>query len=243
MESLLAEDPGNAELLQTAASGFTQYAYAFVQQDADELEATDLAAAQAMRGRARRLYLRARDYGLRGLEARHAGFGAALAANPAQAAAQVTPADLPLLYWTAASWSAAIALAKDDPPLLAELPKAEALIDRAAALDEDWDHGTLHTFLITYEMVRSGPGDAAARSRRQFERAVALSSGRLAAPYVNYAEAVPLQRQQAAEFRRLLEQALALNADAYPPARLSNLVAQRRARWLLGRMDELFLNP
>jgi predicted anti-sigma-YlaC factor YlaD len=72
---------------------------------------------------------------------------------------------------------------------------------------------------------------------------VALSAGRLAAPYVNYAEAVPLQRQQAAEFHRLLEQALAVDADAYPPARLANLVAQRRARWLLGRMDELFLNP
>jgi predicted anti-sigma-YlaC factor YlaD len=72
---------------------------------------------------------------------------------------------------------------------------------------------------------------------------VALSSGRHAAPFVNYAEAVPLRRQQAAEFRRLLEQALAINADAYPSARLANLVAQRRARWLLGRMNELFLNP
>jgi predicted anti-sigma-YlaC factor YlaD len=243
MESLLAEDPGNAELLQAAASSFTQYAYAFVQQDADELEATDFAAAQAKRGRARRLYLRARDYGLRGLEACHPGFGATLAANPAQAAAQATQADVPLLYWTAASWSAAIAQAKDDPALIAELPKVEALIDRAVALDENWDHGTLHAFLITYEMVRSGPGDAAARSRREFERAVALSSGRLAAPYVNYAEAVPLRRQQAAEFRRLLEQALAINADAYPSARLANLVEQRRARWLLGHMDELFLNP
>lgn len=243
IEGLLAEDPGNAELLQTAASGFTEYAYAFVQEDADELMATNLADAQALQGRAKRLYLRARDYGLRGLEVRHPGFTAALAADPAQAAAQAAKADVPLLYWTAASWSAAIALAKDEPALIADLPKVEAMIDRAVVLDEAWDEGALHTFLISYETARSGGGDSAERSRREFERAVALSAGRLAAPYVSYAEAVPLQRQQAAEFRRLLQQALAVNPDADPPDRLANLVAQRRARWLLSRMDELFLNP
>lgn len=242
-ESLLAENPTNAELLQTAASGFTEYAYAFVQEDGDELMATDLAAAQALHARARRLYLRARDYGLRGLEVRHPGFGAALAADPAKAAAEADPADVPLLYWTAASWSAAISLAKDDPALIGDLPKAEALIDRAVALDESWDHGALHTFLIAYEMARPGSPDAAARAQREFDRAVAESAGRLAAPYVAYAEAVPVQRQQAAEFRRVLAQALAVNPDADPADRLANLVAQRRARWLLSRIDDLFLNP
>ena len=37
MESLLAETPQHTGLLLSAASGFTQYAYAFVQQDADEM--------------------------------------------------------------------------------------------------------------------------------------------------------------------------------------------------------------
>src|SRR5215469_7517649 len=61
MESLLAESPNHKGLLFAAASGFTQYSYAFVQEDADELEATDFAAAEQMRARARRLYLRARN--------------------------------------------------------------------------------------------------------------------------------------------------------------------------------------
>src|SRR4051812_45695433 len=38
MESLLAESPKHERLLFAASSGFTQYAYAFVQEDADELE-------------------------------------------------------------------------------------------------------------------------------------------------------------------------------------------------------------
>src|SRR5213594_3184552 len=108
MESFLAESPRHPGLLGAAASGFTQYAYAFVQQDADEAEPRDLATAEALRVRARRLYLRARGYGLRGLEVRHPGFGQALLANPKATVRAATKADVPLLYWTSAAWASAI---------------------------------------------------------------------------------------------------------------------------------------
>src|SRR5438552_8400345 len=107
MESLLAESPNHPGLLFAAASGFTQYAYAFVQQEGDEMEEKDLAAAKAMRGRARRLYLRARNYGLRGLEARHRGFEKALRENPKAAVESAGAGDVPLVYWTGGSWAAA----------------------------------------------------------------------------------------------------------------------------------------
>src|SRR6266542_3898505 len=68
MESLLSENPRHQALLSATASGFAQYAYAFVQQDAEELEDKDLAAAEDMKARARRLYVRARNYGLGALE-------------------------------------------------------------------------------------------------------------------------------------------------------------------------------
>lgn len=244
MESLLAESPRHPGLLFATASGFTQYAYAFVQMDADELEDRDLAAAQALRERARRLYLRARDYGLRGLEARHRGFRAALRADPGEAVRRARKADVPLLYWTAAAWGSAIGLAKDRPEHVAEVPQMEALIDRALELDPDWGEGALHTFLITYEMARQGaPGDPAARARRHFERAVALSGGQQVAPFVAFAEAVCAQTQDLQQFDALLARALAVDADAAPEYRLVNLVMQRRARWLLGRREDLFLIP
>src|SRR5256886_689993 len=41
MESLLAESPKHKGLLLATSRGFTQYAYPFVQQDADELEEKD----------------------------------------------------------------------------------------------------------------------------------------------------------------------------------------------------------
>src|SRR5437899_5093461 len=42
MESLLAENPRHSGLLAAAAAGFTQYSYAFVQQEGDEAEPHDL---------------------------------------------------------------------------------------------------------------------------------------------------------------------------------------------------------
>jgi len=242
IESLLAESPRHQGLLLAAASGFTQYGYAFVQQEADETESRDLGEAERLRKRARRLYLRARNYGIRGLEARHRDFFSSLRQNPKGTVEQASLVDVPLLYWTAASWGAAIAISKDDSELIADLPAVEALIDRALQLDEDYDSGAIHGFLITYEPSRpSGKGDPYERSRRHFERALALSSGQLASPLVALAEAVSIGKQDRKEFESLLGRALAIQVDAKPEWRLANLVMQRRARWLLSRTDELFL--
>jgi predicted anti-sigma-YlaC factor YlaD len=243
IESLLAESPRHRGLLLAACSGFTQYSFAFVNQEADEKADTDMSAADVLRARAKRLYLRARNYGLRGLEARHSNFEQALRKNPKTAVQVAVPRDVPFLFWTAAAWGAAISISKDDPALVSDQLIVEALIDRALGLDEDFDHGAIHGFLISYEMARQGaPGDAAERARKHFDRALELSRGKLASPFVSLAESVAVEKQDKAGFQSLLNRALAINPDAAPESRLQNLVAQRRARWLLGRVDELFLD-
>lgn len=244
MESLLAESPRHQGLLLTLGSGFTQFGYAFVQMEAERLEATDLEAAREGQLRARNLYLRGRDHLMQGWEVRHPGFGEALASHPQQAVQQTTEEDVPWLFWTAASWAAAIALSKDDPSLVGDLPKVEAMIDRALVLDEDWNRGSLHQFLITFEMSRAtGTGDPVPRATRHFERALALSGGTLAGPRMAFAEAVCIPQEDRAGFVDQLEKVLALEVNADPSSRVENLVLQRRARWLMGRVDELFLPP
>jgi len=244
MESLLAESPKHKGLLFATSSGFTQYAYAFVQQEADEVEGENLANATALRERAKRLYLRARNYGLRGLETSHASLSAKLRVNPREAVRVARKQDVPLLYWTAASWAAAISLSKDDPAMVGEIPQMEALMDRALELDESYDAGAIHSFLITYEMARQGaPGDPVERSRKHFDRAVELSRDTQASPFVSFAEAVCVQKQDLKQFDALLARALEINPDTHPESRLLNLVMQRRARWLLAKREELFLIP
>ena len=246
MESLLAQSPRHKGLLLATAGGFTQYGYAFVQQAADELEDRDLAAATEMRTRARKLYLRARNYGLRGLEVNHRGFEKALRASPKDAVRAAEVTDVPLLYWTAVSWAAAISVSKDNPELIGDLRIVEALIDRSLELNESFEYGAIHSFLIPYEMSRQGaPGKPEDRARKHFERAVELSGGQLAGPFVSFAESVSVQKQNVAEFKDLLNRVLSINPDAKPEWRLVNLVMQHRARWLLARIDQLFLvtNP
>jgi predicted anti-sigma-YlaC factor YlaD len=242
MESLLAESPRHRGLLLAASSGFTQYAFVYVQVPAEETEDQDLSKADALRIRARHLYLRARNYGLRDLEVAHRGLEHELRENPRAAVRKTGLKDVPLLYWTAVSWGAAISVSKDDPEMVADQPIVEALIDRALELNPDYDSGAIHTFLITYESVRrTASGDFVLRSRKHFERAVELTSGQSAAPYIALATTVSVSTQDSAEFESLLKKALAVNPDARPEWRLTNLVMQRRARWLLAREDELFV--
>ena len=240
-ESLLAENPRHQGLLVAAARGFTQYAYAFLQQEADEVEESDVARARVLERRAARLYRRARDYGLRALAVGRPGVARELHDDPRRAVAQFGLADVPALYWTAASWAALIASCKDRPELLGELPAMEALMDRALELDESYERGAIHTFLVGYEPVRpNGRGDPAARARAHFERAVELTAGTEAAPYVALAESVSVPQQRRAEFEALLKHAISIDPDQHTQSRLANLVVQRRARWLLARTERLF---
>lgn len=240
MESLLAESPKHRGLLLASTSYFTQYGYAFIAQEADELEEKDLAAANEKRDRATKMFRRAWNYGMRGLELDHPGFEKALHDNPKTAVKQLTKKDVPLAYWCAAAGG--LRIRADKPDTVGDQLLVEALIDRALELDESFEKGSIHAFLIKYEMNRQGlKGDAAERSRRHFERAVALSKGVDAGPYVSYAEAVCVPKQDAKQFESLLNKALAIDLDANRDIRLSNTVMQRRAKWLLARKDDLIL--
>jgi predicted anti-sigma-YlaC factor YlaD len=244
MESVLASTPEHRGLLAATSAGFTQYAYAFVQQEADAIALEDTERAWVEWNRARRLYLRARDYGLRGLDVAVPGFSATLRTTPAAAVAQADAAEVDLLYWTAASWAAAVALGKDDPSLVADLPLVSALIDRALAVNADWDRGAIHSFMVTYETARPDIiGDRLASARSHFDRAVKLSQGKAAGPYISWAESVCLPREDRACFEEMLQAAMKIDPNDEPATRLANTIYQRRAAWLLANVDRWMLPP
>ena len=243
IESLLQESPRHEGLLLAAARGYILYSYAYVHYPADVLALDDLERARTLRARARKLYLRAHGYAARALEASYPDVAAGLRQEPRATVARMASGraqrDVPLLYWTAASLGLAISVSKQDAALLARLPEVEALLERALELDGDWQAGALHEFMVTWSAAQPR-GGSTVRIRDHYARALALSGGHRASLFVAYAEAVPLPDQDRVGFRALLEKALAVDLDEDPDHRLMNVIAQRRAKWLLGRMDELF---
>jgi predicted anti-sigma-YlaC factor YlaD len=241
IEGLLAQSPKNKSLLLAAASGFTQYAYGHLQQNADFSEASDLSGATALRARARKIYLRALDYGLRGLETDFPNFRAQLRENPQAAVSKLKKVHVPLVYWSANAWGAAISISKDDAELTADQNLVAALMRRALELDESWERGSIHDFFIAYEGGRSSVGGSLTQAHAHLERAQKLSQGTRVAPLVSYAETVSVSTQNRKEFQSLLEEALAFDADKVLATRMGNLIAQRRAKWLLSRVAEIFV--
>lgn len=242
MESLLTVVPDHEGLLLTLCKGFTQYSYAFVQAEGDLLVNSDYARATQLHARALKLFLRARGYGLRGLEKRCRGISGQLDLDPVKAAARIQKRDLPMLYWTAASWGSAISLGKDQPELLADLPAIRALMERGLALDESYEGGAIHEALILLDALPEAMGGSEARARGHFARAVALSKDTKASPYVTLATTVSVLRQDRGEFVALLNRALEFDPARDPSQRLAAIVLQRKARALLDRADEFFID-
>jgi predicted anti-sigma-YlaC factor YlaD len=247
VESLLVQSPDHRGLLLTACSGFTLYSYAYVDYRAEITEEQDLARAARLRERARKLYLRAGEYGFRGLELSYPGFRQQVFTQPREAVQIVSnkrakQKDVELLYWTAASLGLAISISRNDAALLARLPEVEALLDRALALDETWREGALHAFKVQLGGAQPGGPDYEAISRH-YQRALELSRGKDASLYLAYAETVAVPQQNRGEFDALIEKALAVDVDADPNRRLLNSLAHRRAEWLRSRADELILTP
>ena len=239
IEMLLEESPAHHGLLMTACSGFTQYAYAFLQADADTAPAGS-PTAKEMRARGAAMYDRARGYCVRALASRHPGVASALQAEAKSVLPSMTAADVPALYWTAVAWGGALTLSEHPLTRVGEVSAVRALFARALQLDESWEAGAIHEAMIAVESLPVLLGGSPVRAREHFDRAVALSHGDSAFAYLTLATGVAQPAGNRAEFERLLRAAIAVDPSRRPSLRLSNLIAQKRARFLLSQIDRLF---
>ena len=242
-ESLLEQTPENEDLLLTTGSIFTMYANAFVQTPASMLPESEYEQQQQMLARAKKMYLRGRGYLLRALELRYPGFGEYLEAGDLEQALEPTVSkDVPLLFWTAASWLGAFSTDTFDMELLLNLSKPIAVLNRALELDEAWSEGMIHDTLISiYGSLPQAMGGSQEKARYHFEKAVEYSGGLSPSPYVALASTVSVANQDLEEFQQMLGQAIAIDPADNPDNRLQILLSQEKARWLLDHIEDFFL--
>jgi predicted anti-sigma-YlaC factor YlaD len=240
-ESLLDSAPKNKDLLLATCSNFTQYGVAYLETQAAVLgEAQHHDEVAHLNGRALKLYLRAKGYCMRAMELRFPGVGQKLLTDPGPALAKAEKKDVPLLYWTAASWGSAISLGVDRPEIVIDMPAVRALAERALALDDTWSKGALHEMFISLDSLPEALGGSPEKARQHFDRAVELQKGLYPGPYVALATGVDVPAQNREEFEKLLQAALAIDPEKDPSVRLVTLVQQRRARALLDHIDTMF---
>lgn len=240
MEQIHDGLPKHEPLAVSLTQAVTSYAVAFVAEEADRVEEKDVEAARTIRLRARKLLLRGRKYGLDALDVSVPGIGAALLGNDrelrARLLAKTKKSDVGALYWAGAAWGSAIANSKDDMELVGQLPQVAALMTRALEVDESYGEGSIHEFFITYAASQNDKKAA----KEHFERAVQLSHEKKMSTLVTYAEAICVDAQDKKEFTRLLEKVIAFDVDSDLDHRLVNVLAQRRAKWLMSRVADLF---
>jgi len=241
METILQETPEHEGLLVATATGFVMYGTAWVLRPARVMEATDLRAARVERARAKALFLRARDYAGRALEVRHPGILPELMRDPETIAQRFSDEDISVMYWFAAAQGSALTSDMNDMDLLTDFNVVPVLLRRALELDEEWNRGALHELMMA---MPTAYGISIEDKEWHFARAMELNGGSSISPLVSLAESVCVAQQDRDRFIQLLNEALEFDVDDYPNTRLANVLAQDHARWLLSRVDELFvMNP
>ncbi len=244
LEVLLQTAPDDQDLLLLASQGFGAYTFAFVEEKIAAYR-TDPQRASLHRDRARRLYLRGRDYGLRILKLRHDRFTAALYGDlPSfEEALQVFQAgDVPALFWTAYGWGGSINWSRDHPEMLAELPRVVAMMHRTLELDEGYFHAGPHLFFGVYYASRSPTlGGEPSRAKSHLDRALDLTGGNFLLVRLFIADPYAVQIQDRTLFETQVRMILDAPDDLSPQHRLFNQIAKVRAQLLLEKIDELFL--
>ena len=242
-ETLLQKSPKNENLYIATASGFISYANAFVDTPATMLPDSEFAKKKEMLTRAKKLYLRGRNYALKGIDLRHPGFLKSIDEGDIEKALNdMEKEDVPFLYWTAAGWLAAFSVDSFDFELATSVKTAVAIMKKALDIYESYDDGAIHEFFISYYgALPESMGGSEEKARFHFKRAVELSNGGKAGPYVSLATTISVKKQDVEEFTMLLNKALAVDIEKRPENKLANILAQQKAQWYLENKENKFL--
>jgi len=250
VDGLLRVSPDNEHLLLLGTRGWASYAYGFIEDNMEIAEANgDLEKADHERDRARAMYLKAKDLGLKLLDTMNSDFSDALGRDPDRLKRFVTEefsdkSDVPALFWTAYAWGSAINISRDDPELIADLPFPRVLMERAIALDEGYFHAAGQVFMgVINSSLGQAIGGNPEQGRKHFERALQLTQRKATIVQLNYAQTYAVQVQNRKLFDSLLKEIVDAPIPGGTPLALPNTIARRRALRLLAQADNLILPP
>ncbi len=227
IDSMIAGDHKNADLLLSGARLYTAYTSVFVDDE----------------DRAKRLSDTSFEYAKAALCEEIDQVCAVLGAKQDEFVSQLDTTskdDVPVLYGFASSWAGWIQQNASDWNALADLPKLTALFEHSVKLDETYDHGGGHLYLaVLATQMPPSLGGKPEKGRQHFERARALSDGHNLMVDVSMAQYYARIIFDRKLHDKLLRRVLADTGD-YPGFTLINAYAHQQATKLLVESDEYF---
>jgi hypothetical protein len=234
-ETMLSKDSTNPKLYLTTGMLFALYAQAYVQFPADTLSDSLLDIKKREGKRAKKLFLRARDYATRGFLISNKEFARAYKSLPIDSAlSYCSQADTNYLYWTAVSWMGAIAADRSDLGLSMSIKKPIAMINKLLTLNESYNSGSVHELLCTYygNAPKAFGGDSA-KARIHFNKAVEQAKESKVSVYVTGALTLAQKNGNNEELQDLLTKAISIDINKFPELRLQNTIYQQKASHIL----------
>lgn len=228
LDGLIETDPENYELLVLASQGYSGYAMAFVEDENPE--------------RAKKLYLRGKDYGLMAMRLCKKFRKATDRNEPMEVALKLLDEEyVPAMFWTVSNWAAYINLSRRDTSALFDIPNVIALMERIKELDPDYFYGGVHLlYALYYANQPALTGGGPEKAKEEFEKVFNISNDKFLLAHVMFAKfyAVPLKDESL--FDSELKMVLSTPSDVLPDAVFMNEVAKIKAKILLRKRDEFF---
>tara|TARA_B100000315_G_scaffold260910_1_gene327208 strand:+ start:2485 stop:3429 length:945 start_codon:yes stop_codon:yes gene_type:complete len=245
LEGFLESSPNNPVLLELLARGWGMYAFAFVEDQIEEVKNTDPNRAEVLTTRGRKLYTRGMNYGLRLLALSADRFPAIMSQSPQELEAALQtindPDLIPALFWTGFGLAGAVNLGRDHPELIVRLPQVNLIFTRVQELDENFFYAGAHLALGSFYASRIPLfGGDLEKGRDHFERAIQLTNGTFLMHKVLYAFYYAHHTQNRELFEQLLNDVVTTPTTILPEQFLANVVAKRRAQRYLSWADDLF---
>ena len=230
VDGLIEAYPNNRELLTAGCQAYTVYASSFVE-DSDP-------------GKAAVLYRKAKEYGFKALSVKH-NFQQALRGNLDEFVVflrEFDDEDVPALFWTSSAWAKWISLNLDSLEALADMPILEATMHRVIELDGGFYYGSPYLQMAVYLAAKpSIAGGNLAKAKEYFDEAFTLGADKLLFAKVLFARYYAVRRKDRVLFEKTLQQVVQAPIDEVPELTLSNTLAKEKARELLERADDYFI--
>lgn len=267
LEILVRKTPDEPGIHFTTGMICIMYANAYIQGPASMLPSDEFEKQSQEMKRAKRMYLRGRDYLLKGFDLKYPGFREQLLSDQFDLAfSRVVAEDAQNLYWCGAGWLAMYSCDPLDMGTGATAYRGTALLLKAMQMDDALNGGAIHDILMplyaampgmilsvqvkspqlksyydTYYTERKVGMDSRERAIYHYRMAIFYSEGKLPGPYITYANTFSVPEQDPESFRTMLKSALAINPDENKSNRLMILLSQRKAAWMLEHIGDYFI--